>query len=133
MFLFFFNFLLILCYSLHPTWTKNSWKNFPIQQEIVYPDSAKLEVVEHQLEQCAPLVFSGEIRLLEEKLKTACLGNGFVLMGGDCAETFSDFTVNHIRDNFRLLLQMSLILTHGKGVPRHQNGARCWTICKTTL
>jgi 3-deoxy-7-phosphoheptulonate synthase len=62
-------------------------------------------------------VFAGEVRTLQEELARASQGQAFVLMGGDCAETFSEFDVNHIRDTFRVILQMALILSFGGSVP----------------
>lgn len=70
-----------------------------------------------KLEKCSPLVFAGEVRTLQEELAKASLGQAFVLMGGDCAESFKEFSVNHIRDTFRVILQMSLVLTYGGAVP----------------
>ena len=58
-------------------------------------------------------ITSGEVRFLSEQLARACQGQGFLLMGGDCAESFAEFNVDHVRDTFRVMLQMSLILTFG--------------------
>ena len=63
------------------------------------------------------MVFAGEVRTLQEELAKASLGQGFLLMGGDCAEAFNEFSVNHIRDTFRVMLQMALILTFGGSMP----------------
>lgn len=73
--------------------------------------------VEEKLTKCSPLVFAGEVRTLQEELAKASMGQGFLLMGGDCAEAFNEFSVNHIRDTFRVILQMALILTFGGGLP----------------
>ena len=72
---------------------------------------------EAELTRCAPLVFAGEVRELHEQLARACQGNGFLLMGGDCAESFAEHSVNNVRDTFRIILQMALVLTYGGGVP----------------
>jgi 3-deoxy-7-phosphoheptulonate synthase len=73
--------------------------------------------VEEKMKNYAPLVFAGEVRTLQEELAKASMGQAFLLMGGDCAEAFDEFSVNHIRDTFRVLLQMSLILTFGGAMP----------------
>jgi len=65
----------------------------------------------------APLVFAGEVRNLHTKLAMASQGQGFLLMGGDCAESFDDFNVDSVRDTFRVILQMALILTFGGNLP----------------
>jgi len=65
----------------------------------------------------SPLVFAGEVRSLHEQLARACSGQGFLLMGGDCAEAFKEFNVDHVRDTFRVILQMSLVLTFGAAMP----------------
>lgn len=70
-----------------------------------------------RLEKCAPLVFAGEVRTLQEELAKASMGQGFLLMGGDCAEAFGEFSVNHIRDTFRVMLQMALVMTFGGAMP----------------
>lgn len=71
----------------------------------------------NKLNKCSPLVFAGEVRTLQEELAKASIGQGFVLMGGDCAEAFDEFSINHVRDTFRVLLQMALILTFGGSMP----------------
>jgi len=83
----------------------------------VYPDQAALEDAEARLADSYPLVFAGEVRTLSEQLAQASLGNAFVLFGGDCAESFDEFSTDHIRDTFRVILQMSLILTYGGSKP----------------
>lgn len=98
-------------------WSPSSWRNFKVHQDIEYPDKAALEAAETELANCAPLVFAGEVRTLQESLARATLGDGFVLMGGDCAESFDEFSVNNIRDTFRVLLQMALTMTYGGGQP----------------
>jgi 3-deoxy-7-phosphoheptulonate synthase len=83
----------------------------------VYEDQNELNDAVETLQRCAPLVFAGEVRLLHEQLARACHGQGFVLMGGDCAESFNEFNVNHVRDTFRVILQMALVLTFGSAMP----------------
>lgn len=98
-------------------WSPSSWRNFEIQQDVEYPDQEALQKVEQDLSRCAPLVFAGEVRTLQESLAKATLGEGFVLMGGDCAESFDEFSVNNVRDTFRVILQMALTMTYGGGQP----------------
>ncbi len=89
----------------------SSWRNFPIKQQPEYPDTAHLERVERQLASLPPLVFAQEIRDLRQNLAQVAAGNGFLLQGGDCAETFAEFSANKIRDTFKVLLQMAIVLT----------------------
>lgn len=98
-------------------WTPDSWRNQPIRQVPAYPDMAKLVAMEAKLGKYPPLVFAGEARRLKAALAQVANGQGFVLQGGDCAESFGDFTANVIRDTFRVLLQMAVVLTFGAGVP----------------
>jgi len=98
-------------------WTPDSWRNCPIRQVPSYPDEAKLAEMERRLSRFPPLVFAGEARRLKAHLALAAEGKAFVLQGGDCAESFADFTANTIRDTFRVLLQMSVVLTFGASLP----------------
>jgi 3-deoxy-7-phosphoheptulonate synthase len=98
-------------------WTPNSWRDCPIRQVPTYPDPTKLEDMEARLRRYPPLVFAGEARRLKAQLALAAEGKAFVLQGGDCAESFSDFTANVIRDTFRVLLQMAVVLTFGASLP----------------
>ncbi|MBV9782665.1 MAG: 3-deoxy-7-phosphoheptulonate synthase class II [Acidisphaera sp.] len=98
-------------------WTPESWRARPIRQAPVYPDPAKLTAAEERLRRYPPLVFAGEARRLRAALAMAADGRAFVLQGGDCAESFSGFTANLIRDSFRVLLQMAVVLTFGAKVP----------------
>ncbi len=98
-------------------WTPDSWRGRPIQQVPAYPDPAKLTAAEDKLRGYPPLVFAGEARRLKAALAQVADGRAFVLQGGDCAESFSDFTANIIRDTFRVLLQMAVVLTFGASVP----------------
>ena len=99
------------------TWTPNSWRDCPIRQVPTYPDLVKLDEMERRLGKYPPLVFAGEARRLKQQLAKVADGKAFVLQGGDCAESFSDFTANVIRDTFRVLLQMAVVLTFGASVP----------------
>ena len=98
-------------------WTPTSWRGRPAQQMPVYPDTAVLAGAETRLRRYPPLVFAGEARRLKTALAQVAEGNAFLLQGGDCAESFADFTANNIRDTFRVLLQMAVVLTFGAGVP----------------
>lgn len=83
----------------------------------IYDNQEELESAVKTLERCSPLVFAGEVRTLHENLARACSGQGFLLMGGDCAEAFNEFNVDHVRDTFRVILQMALVLTFGSAMP----------------
>jgi 3-deoxy-7-phosphoheptulonate synthase len=98
-------------------WTPDSWRACPIRQVPSYPDEAKLAAMEARLSRFPPLVFAGEARRLKTQLGLAASGQAFVLQGGDCAESFGDFTANVIRDTFRVLLQMAVVLTFGGAMP----------------
>ena len=98
-------------------WTPDSWRDAPIRQVPTYPDLTKLAEMEARLRRYPPLVFAGEARRLKAALAQAAEGKAFVLQGGDCAESFSDFTANIIRDSFRVLLQMAVTLTFGAAMP----------------
>ncbi|KAL3794783.1 hypothetical protein HJC23_012793 [Cyclotella cryptica] len=98
-------------------WSPSSWKNAVAKQMPVYDDEEELENAVKRLEGVAPLVFAGEVRSLHEKLARVSQGQGFVLMGGDCAESFKEFHVNHIRDTFRVIMQMALVMTFGSSMP----------------
>ncbi|MGH7107403.1 MAG: 3-deoxy-7-phosphoheptulonate synthase, partial [Acetobacteraceae bacterium] len=89
----------------HRDWSPDSWHHFPIRQAPAYPDAAALARTEARLARFPPLVFAGEARRLKASLALAADGRAFVLQGGDCAESFADFTANVIRDSFRVLLQ----------------------------
>ncbi|TLU74335.1 class II 3-deoxy-7-phosphoheptulonate synthase [Lichenicoccus roseus] len=99
------------------TWTPGSWRGAPIRQAPSYPDAASLEAVEARLRRYPPLVFAGEARRLKQQLALASEGRAFVLQGGACAESFGEFTADIIRDTFRVLLQMAVVLTFGAKVP----------------
>ena len=82
-----------------------------------YPDESKVNSVEAKLSFKPPLVFAGEVQALKKSLALAEKGNAFILQGGDCAESFSQFSANGIRDTFKVLLQMAVILTYGSSIP----------------
>src|ERR1700758_130606 len=98
-------------------WSPETWRGKPAQQVPEYPDRTKLEAVEKRLRSYPPLVFAGEARRLTQTLGGVAEGNGFLLQGGDCAESFAEFTANNIRDTFRVLLQMAEVLTFASKQP----------------
>jgi 3-deoxy-7-phosphoheptulonate synthase len=99
------------------TWSPSSWRQKPISQVPLYPDPERLAAVEKQLAKFPPLVFAGEARDLKSQLADVARGDAFLLQGGDCAESFEEHGADHIRDFFRVFLQMAVILTHGASKP----------------
>jgi 3-deoxy-7-phosphoheptulonate synthase len=100
----------------HP-WSPSSWRGRPIRQAPEYPDPAALAAVETRLKTYPPLVFAGEARNLTAGLAAVAEGKAFLLQGGDCAESFAEFHPDNIRDTFRVLLQMSVVLTYAGALP----------------
>ena len=98
-------------------WTPESWRDKPISQVPAYPDGQRLKAVEKQLASFPPLVFAGEARELKSHLAEVAQGRAFLLQGGDCAESFAEHGADHIRDFFRVFLQMAVILTHSASKP----------------
>lgn len=98
-------------------WTPTSWRNKPILQQPVYPDQAQLKAVEAELKRYPPLVFAGEARNLKAHLANVAEGKAFLLQGGDCAESFSEFSAPNIRDTFKVLLQMAVVMSFASGMP----------------
>ncbi|WP_217876860.1 class II 3-deoxy-7-phosphoheptulonate synthase [Pseudoalteromonas shioyasakiensis] len=99
------------------SWNPDSWRKLPILQQPEYPDQKALKSVEGQLKSAPPLVFAEETRSLYKQLEAVCEGRAFLLQGGDCAESFSDFNAANIRDTFKTLLQMAVVLTYGGKCP----------------
>ncbi|MDC0656672.1 3-deoxy-7-phosphoheptulonate synthase class II [Leisingera sp. SS27] len=98
-------------------WQKSDWRNKPRVQMPDYTDAAALNAVEAQLSKYPPLVFAGEARRLKQHLGAAGRGEAFLLQGGDCAESFDQFSADAIRDTFKVMLQMAMVLTYGAKVP----------------
>lgn len=98
-------------------WHKKTWRNFPITQHPIYEDQEELAYIENQLGSFPPLVFAGEARKLKQALSLASQGRAFLLQGGDCAESFSQFSAINIRDLFKVIIQMSVILTFAGSCP----------------
>ncbi|WP_086234408.1 class II 3-deoxy-7-phosphoheptulonate synthase [Campylobacter devanensis] len=98
-------------------WNKDSWRDYNILQQPVYPDTSKLRECEDKLSKLPPLVFAGEVRNLKDELAKVTQGHGFLLQGGDCAESFANFNAVNIRDMFKIILQMAIVLTFAGGCP----------------
>ena len=98
-------------------WTRTDWRAKPRIQMPDYPDAGALAETETQLAKYPPLVFAGEARRLKSELAAASRGEAFLLQGGDCAESFAEFSADTIRDTFKVLLQMAMVLTYGAKVP----------------
>ena len=99
------------------SWSPASWRTKPIRQVPDYPDAGALTAAEATLKGMPPLVFAGEARNLKAALADVAEGNAFLLQGGDCAESFAEFGADKIRDSFRVLLQMAVVLTYGAAMP----------------
>ena len=98
-------------------WTPESWRNHDGKQMPTYRDQAALEATEATLRNFPPLVFAGEARNLTSELADVAEGRAFLLQGGDCAESFAEFHPNNIRDTFRVILQMAVVLTFASKLP----------------
>jgi 3-deoxy-7-phosphoheptulonate synthase len=98
-------------------WQKSDWRAKPRIQMPEYTDDAELKAVEAKLASYPPLVFAGEARRLKAQLGAASRGEAFLLQGGDCAESFEQFSADGIRDTFKVMLQMAMVLTYGAKVP----------------
>ncbi len=94
-----------------------SWRSKRALQQPSYPDPEALDSVLAELRRQPPLVFAGEVDDLRTNLAAASRGEAFVLTGGDCAETFSEATADHLRLKIQTLLQMAVVLTYGASLP----------------
>jgi len=101
------------------SWTPSSWREFPIKQQPTYTylDQKELKAVEDKLREYPPLIFAGEARTLKEHLAKVGRGEAFLLQGGDCAESFNDFKADTIKNLFKLMLQMNMVLMYSSGKP----------------
>ncbi|MEB3205843.1 MAG: 3-deoxy-7-phosphoheptulonate synthase class II [Vampirovibrionales bacterium] len=107
-------------YTPHPSlnnWRPDSWRKRPVVQMPTYPSLDNLLKVENHLKQWPPLVFAGEARQLRRRLHDVAQGKAFLIQGGDCAESFSELHAVKIRDTFRVLMQMAIILTFAAQMP----------------
>jgi len=98
-------------------WTPESWRAFPAKQQPSYNDQKQLLDAERRLSDMPPLVFAEEAASLKSSLALAAKGEAFLLQGGDCAETFADFSSDNIRNLFKVLMQMAVVLTYGGRKP----------------
>ena len=98
-------------------WTPDSWRGLPIRQQPDYPDAAVLEATLDRIRRQPPLVFAGEARRLRSALAGVAEGRAFLLQGGDCAESFAEFSADNIRDTFRVLMQMAVVMTFAAACP----------------
>lgn len=98
-------------------WKPSSWQARKAHQQPKYPDQDELKKACEEIRSYPPLIFAGECRNLQERLAKAAVGEAFILQGGDCAEAFTQFSANRIRDTYRVLLQMSVVMMFGGGVP----------------
>jgi len=98
-------------------WKLNSWKNYPAKHLPKYEDEKEINMVLGKVKKYPPLVFAGETRSLKKSLAEVVKGKAFLLQGGDCAESFAEFNPDNIRDTFKAILQMSLVLTHSAALP----------------
>ena len=98
-------------------WKINTWRKHPVKHIPEYPDKKDLEQVLNKIKTFPPLVFAGETRHLKQQLAEVVDGKAFLLQGGDCAESFAEFNPDNIRDTFKVILQMSLVLTYSASLP----------------
>ena len=98
-------------------WTLNSWRKFPAKHIPEYQDQEELNTVLDKVSKFPPLVFAGESRNLKQELAKVAEGKAFLLQGGDCAESFAEFHPDNIRDTFKVILQMALVLTASATTP----------------
>ena len=98
-------------------WTLNSWKNYPVKHIPEYENKKELNMVLDKIKNFPPLVFAGETRTLKNQLADVADGKAFLLQGGDCAESFAEFHPDNIRDTFKVILQMALVLTFSASLP----------------
>jgi 3-deoxy-7-phosphoheptulonate synthase len=102
---------------MNKQWSPETWRSLPVQQMPVFKDADFLAHTEKRLAGFPPLVFAGEARKLRKKLGRVAEGRGFLLQGGDCAESFAEHSADNIRDFFRVFLQMAVVLTYAGGQP----------------
>ena len=98
-------------------WKINSWRKYPVKHIPEYQDKKELDQVLNKIKTFPPLVFAGETRHLKQQLAEVVDGKAFLLQGGDCAESFAEFNPDNIRDTFKVILQMSLVLTYSASLP----------------
>lgn len=108
--------------TAHEDWSTSSWREKQQLQQPTYLDEDALQAATDELRRLPPLVFAGEARTLTEEVARAGRGEGFLLFGGDCAESFLEFSADNIRDTFRVMCQMGVVLNYGGGLPTTKIG-----------
>ena len=98
-------------------WEFNSWENFEARHLPEYNNKKLLNEVKDQISSFPPLIFPGEVEQLKKDLTNASLGKGFILQAGDCAESFTEFNADNIKNTFQVILQMGIILTSAINLP----------------
>jgi 3-deoxy-7-phosphoheptulonate synthase len=98
-------------------WTVNSWRELPIKQQPKYENQELLQNVEKQLKNFPPLVSFDEVEKLKSELALVAKGEAFLLQGGDCAESFTEFSHNNLQSFFRTVMQMTIALMYGLNKP----------------
>ncbi|NIH53103.1 3-deoxy-7-phosphoheptulonate synthase [Lysinibacter cavernae] len=93
------------------------WRSLEIKQQPTWPDAAAVAAASEEIASLPPLVFAGEVDRLRDRVASAARGEAFMLMGGDCAETFAGATADQIRNRVKTLLQMAVVLTYGASMP----------------
>lgn len=99
------------------SWSIDSWKQFPADQQPDWPDEGNLDHALKELSGLPPLVFAGEARRLQDQLAEVCAGKALLLQAGDCAESFDALSADSIRDKLKVILQMAVVLTYSTGLP----------------
>ena len=98
-------------------WTPDSWRSFEALQQPDYPDAAALDAATREIGAYAPLVRLAEIDALTAALARAQAGGAFLLQGGDCAESFAEFSCQTIACNVALIEAMAGRLAAARGLP----------------
>ena len=104
-------------FDTDPRWSPSGWRALAAAQQPVWPDAAALDAALDELRASPPLVYAGETRALTDSLAARPRGEGFLLHAGDCAESFAEFSADKVRDQIKVILQMSVVLTYSTGLP----------------
>ena len=108
---------LLASINMSSQWSPNSWRSKPAKHLPIYKDDILLKKSLDKIRDFPPLVFAGEARSLKSQLAEVSKGNAFLLQGGDCAESFADFHPDNIKNSFKVILQMAVVLTFGASCP----------------
>ncbi len=98
-------------------WAVNSWRELPIKQQPAYENQDALKAAEQQLKNFPPLVSIDEVEKLKAELAAVSRGEAFLLQGGDCAESFQEFSHDNLKNFFRTVMQMTIALMYGLNKP----------------